>query len=69
MKRHVKDFAVLGGSLEFQTPLIVGRPGVLRRDSFLKRVEAILDSGHLTNGGPMARPILPAPLPSKRLTA
>jgi len=53
MKRHVKDFAVLGGSLEFQTPLIVGRPGVLRRDSFLKRVEAILDSGHLTNGGPM----------------
>ena len=53
MKRHVKDFAVLGGPPVFQRPLIVGRPNALRRDSFLKRIEAVLDSEHLTNGGPM----------------
>ncbi len=53
MKRSFKDFAVFGGRPEFATPLVVGRPNELPRERFLQRIEAVLDSGHLTNGGPM----------------
>ena len=53
MKQSFTDFAVCGGVPEFTAPLVVGRPNELPRESFLAKVEAVLDSGHLTNGGPM----------------
>lgn len=53
MKKSSSDFAVCGGPAVFAEPLIVGRPGRLSRDAFLRRIDAMLDSGQLTNDGPL----------------
>ncbi|MEZ6131785.1 MAG: DegT/DnrJ/EryC1/StrS family aminotransferase [Planctomycetaceae bacterium] len=53
LKRSVDDFACGGGSPLFDEALVVGRPPIPSRDALLKRIEAVLDSGHLTNDGPM----------------
>ncbi|MEZ6121818.1 MAG: DegT/DnrJ/EryC1/StrS family aminotransferase [Planctomycetaceae bacterium] len=53
MKTCLSDFAIAGGRPVFCEPLLVGRPGIPDRQAFLRRVSGILDSGHLTNGGPL----------------
>lgn len=47
--------ALLGGDPHFSAPLHVGRPNVVNRKGFLKRLESVLDSRWLTNDGPMVR--------------
>jgi dTDP-4-amino-4,6-dideoxygalactose transaminase len=51
--RH--DLAIFGAQPMFASPLHVGRPNVGNRDRFLARAAAMLDSGWLSNNGPMAR--------------
>ncbi|GAB5444492.1 MAG: aminotransferase class I/II-fold pyridoxal phosphate-dependent enzyme [Fuerstiella sp.] len=55
MKAAPADFAVLGGPPEFAEPLMVGRPALPDRDELLNRIGAVLDSGQLTNDGPVVR--------------
>lgn len=50
-----RKLACFGGEPLFKEPLHVGRPNVLQRDLFLKRVEEILDRNWLTNNGPVVR--------------
>jgi dTDP-4-amino-4,6-dideoxygalactose transaminase len=47
--------AILGGTPAFSDPLHVGRPNVGDRDRLLERISGILDSGWLTNDGPLVR--------------
>ncbi|HVI34557.1 DegT/DnrJ/EryC1/StrS family aminotransferase [Phenylobacterium sp.] len=47
------DLAINGARPAFAEPLHVGRPNVADRDLYLARIEAMLDSGWLTNNGPM----------------
>ncbi|MEQ9412033.1 MAG: DegT/DnrJ/EryC1/StrS family aminotransferase [Fuerstiella sp.] len=53
MKPMLSEFAILGRTPMFAEPLHVGRPGIPDRQAFLQRIENVLDSGQLTNGGPM----------------
>lgn len=53
MKQTVDDLALFGGPAEFPQPLYVGRPGIGDRARFLERLNGVLDSGWLTNGGPL----------------
>ena len=55
MKRCIADFSVCGGVPVFDDPLAVGRPNMPDRESFLSRVDRVLDSGQITNDGPMVR--------------
>lgn len=55
MKHQVCDLAIFGGQPLFATPLAVGRPNSLNRESFQKRISTILDSGQLTNDGPQVK--------------
>jgi len=50
-----RKLAIFGGEPLFKEPLHVGRPNVLQRELFLKRVEEILDRNWLTNNGPVVR--------------
>jgi dTDP-4-amino-4,6-dideoxygalactose transaminase len=45
--------AILGGQPAFAETLLVGRPNMPDRAKFLNRIETMLDSGRLTNLGPM----------------
>jgi len=53
MKKDLTDFAVLDGRPIFSEPRIVGRPNMPDRSELLRRIESVLDSGWLSNGGPM----------------
>lgn len=55
MKASLADLAILGGPPLFQEPLAVGRPAVAQRDQLLDRFAQILDSGQLTNDGPVVQ--------------
>ena len=46
---------MLGGEPAFAEPLHVGRPNLPDRAEVLRRVEQVLDSGRLTNEGPLVR--------------
>ena len=50
-----RELAILGGQPAFAEPLHVGRPDCGDRTSFLARVNDILDSAWLSNGGPYVR--------------
>lgn len=52
VKRHASDLAVCGGPPAFAEPLAVGRPNVGDRQTFLARVEDMLDRRWFTNRGP-----------------
>ncbi len=54
-KKHVDDFAILGGKPAFEVPLHVGRPNIGDRARLLERINAILDGNRLTNRGPFVR--------------
>jgi dTDP-4-amino-4,6-dideoxygalactose transaminase len=47
--------AVLGGEPAFEEVLCVGRPNLPNRQAFMSRMESMLDSGRLTNLGPMVQ--------------
>ncbi|WP_334162354.1 DegT/DnrJ/EryC1/StrS family aminotransferase [Phenylobacterium sp.] len=47
------DLAINGAPPAFAEPLHVGRPNVADRELYLAKIEAMLDSGWLTNNGPM----------------
>jgi len=52
MKTTTQDLALLGGAPAFKAPVHVGRPNIGGRARLLERLNAILDSRWLTNGGP-----------------
>jgi len=49
------ELAVLGAAPAFPQTLHVGRPNMPDRAAFLARMDAVLDSGRLTNLGPMTQ--------------
>jgi dTDP-4-amino-4,6-dideoxygalactose transaminase len=49
------NLAVLGAEPHFSVPLHVGRPNIGDRKRLFDRLEEVLDSGWLTNDGPMVR--------------
>jgi dTDP-4-amino-4,6-dideoxygalactose transaminase len=55
MKTSHKDFAIFGAPPAFENPLYVGRPNIGNREALLDRINKILDSGWLTNYGPMVK--------------
>ncbi len=50
-KSTLRDLAVAGGPVAFEEPLHVGRPNIGSRHMLMERINSILDSGWLTNGG------------------
>lgn len=55
VKRSRSDLAAHGGQPAFAEPLHVGRPHIGDRRRLLAQVDAVLDSGWLTNNGPQVR--------------
>jgi dTDP-4-amino-4,6-dideoxygalactose transaminase len=55
MKQNLHDLAIFGGQPAFREPLHVGRPNIGHRDTFLARINNILDRRWLTNYGPMVQ--------------
>lgn len=53
--RTKADLAINGAPPAFNEPLHVGRPNIGDRDSFLQRVNQILNNQWLTNNGPMVQ--------------
>jgi dTDP-4-amino-4,6-dideoxygalactose transaminase len=51
-KKEIANLAFFGGQLTFNQLLHVGRPNIGNRESFLKRVNNMLDQRWLTNNGP-----------------
>lgn len=49
------ELAILGGEPAFAETLCVGRPNMPNRAGFLERLDRVLDSGRLTNHGPMVQ--------------
>jgi dTDP-4-amino-4,6-dideoxygalactose transaminase len=52
MKSSLKELAIFSGVPAFQEKLHVGRPNIGNRQRLLERINNILDSRWLTNGGP-----------------
>lgn len=52
MKKSIQDLAALGGEPAFKAPVHVGRPNIGNRERLVQRLNGILDSRWLTNGGP-----------------
>ena len=55
MKRHLDELAVFGGTPVFERPLHVGQPAIPPKQDVLNRLETVLDSGWLTNNGPVVQ--------------
>lgn len=53
--RNIADLAINGAAPAFVEPLHVGRPNLGDRESFIERVNQILDNQWLTNNGPMVQ--------------
>lgn len=49
------DLAIFGGKPRFDRTLHVGRPNIGSRDRFIGLIDEILESGWLTNEGPLSR--------------
>lgn len=52
VKTRVDDLAIFGGETAFVDALHVGRPNIGNRERLTERINSILDSRWLTNGGP-----------------
>ena len=52
LKTQIDDLAIFGGLPEFRDPVHVGRPNTGNRETFVARVNEVLDSSYLTNNGP-----------------
>lgn len=55
IKSSARELAIFGGQPAFTDPLHVGRPSIGNRENFLKLAAEVLDSGWLTNDGPLVR--------------
>jgi dTDP-4-amino-4,6-dideoxygalactose transaminase len=53
--RRQADLAINGATPAFAEPLHVGRPNVADRELYLEKIAGMLDSGWLTNDGPLVR--------------
>ncbi|MET9078237.1 DegT/DnrJ/EryC1/StrS family aminotransferase [Streptomyces sp. NPDC004232] len=53
MKRALADLAALGGAPAFDTPVVFGRPNIGSRKALYDRLDEVLDSRWLSNGGTM----------------
>jgi dTDP-4-amino-4,6-dideoxygalactose transaminase len=53
VKDHIRNLAIFGGTPTVEQPLHVNQPYVADREDFRRRVEGVLDSGWLTNDGPL----------------
>jgi dTDP-4-amino-4,6-dideoxygalactose transaminase len=53
--RTKADLAISGAPPAFDDPLHVGRPNIVNRDAFLRRIGEILDRHWLTNNGPVVQ--------------
>src|SRR5258708_217141 len=51
IKRSVSELALFGGRPAFENALHVGRPNIGNREKFADRLDDILDTRWLTNGG------------------
>ena len=54
-RRKRPDVALLGAAPAFTDTLHVGRPNMPDRQAFLKRIDQVLDSGRLSNWGPLVQ--------------
>ncbi len=55
MTVHTGRLAIFGGSPLYPQPLVVGKPDLTGRDRILQRIGQVLESGWLTNNGPVVR--------------
>ncbi|MCN9244366.1 dTDP-4-dehydro-6-deoxyglucose aminotransferase [Streptomyces sp. RY43-2] len=55
MKSDLADLAFFGGPAAFDRPLLVGRPNRIDRAKLYERLDRALDSGWLSNGGPLVQ--------------
>ena len=55
IKKNINDLAIFNGSPLFNDQCHVGRPNILGRDSFIKRINGALDRQWLTNKGPLVK--------------
>lgn len=55
MKQQISQLAVFGGTPLFERPLTVGQPDTAARLDMLLRIQQVLESGWLTNNGPVVR--------------
>ncbi len=55
MKQHVHQLAAFGGTPLFETPRHVGQPVLPDRETLMRRIENVFDSGWLTNNGPQVQ--------------
>jgi len=53
VKSRIEDLAIFGGPPAFREELHVGRPNIGERETFLQRVNDLLDRRWLTNDGPL----------------
>lgn len=53
MKKQIDELAIFGGQPAFDRQIHVGRPNIGDRSRIISRLNEILDSGWLTNHGPM----------------
>jgi dTDP-4-amino-4,6-dideoxygalactose transaminase len=52
-KESFSELAIFGAPPAFSSPIHVGKPNIGNRETFMKRMNDILDRKWLTNGGPM----------------
>ncbi len=55
MKKSLDELAILGGKPAFEEQIHVGRPNIGDRQNLFKRINNILDTRWLSNGGPYVR--------------
>jgi len=55
MKQHLNQLAIFGGPPLFATPLVVGQPDLSAPDRMLQRIQDVLNSGWITNNGPLVQ--------------
>lgn len=55
IKQSISDLGIFGGNPSFSDKVHVGRPNIINRQGFLKRVDTILKNQWLTNNGPFVQ--------------
>ena len=55
VKSSVKELAIFGGDVSFDSPLHVGRPNIGNRAHLLERINDMLDRNWLSNNGPFVK--------------
>ncbi len=55
MKQAIEEFAIFGGTPQFEQTLHVGRPNIGNRDSLMLRIDKMLERRWLSNEGPFEK--------------